>query len=35
LQDRYLAIDPQGMLFMADESLFFEIEGLLPSAPMR
>ena len=35
LQDRYLAIDPKGMLFMADESLFFEIEDLLPSAPMR
>ncbi len=35
LQDRYLALDPEGMLFMTDDQLFFEIEPLLPSAPMR
>jgi len=34
-QDAYLAITPNATLLMASESLFFEIEGILPAAPMR
>ena len=34
LQDQYSAIDPEGMILMATETLFFEIDAWLPTAPM-
>jgi hypothetical protein len=34
LQDQYRDIDPEGTILMATESLYFEIDGLLPAEPM-
>ncbi len=34
LQDQYSAINPAGMILMATEDLFFEIDSWLPTAPM-
>jgi hypothetical protein len=34
LQDQYSAIDPAGMILMATETLYFEIDAMLPTSPM-
>jgi len=34
LQDQYSALDPEGLILMATETLFFEVDGLFPTSPM-
>jgi hypothetical protein len=34
LHDQYAAIDPEGTILMATETLYFEIDAWLPTAPM-